>query len=56
MPMLLQIPIFSQTKAKKTFAMNKGTKGNHSGSHKMIWIILKLEEDILMLSIVSKFL
>ena len=31
------------------------TKGNYSRSQKMIWIILELEQDILMLSIVSKF-
>ena len=31
------------------------TKENNSKSHKMIWIILELEQDILMLSIVSKF-
>ena len=43
----VKLRIFSQTKAKKTF--------NHSGGHKMIWIILKIEQDILMLSVVFKF-
>ena len=31
------------------------TKDNNSWSHEMIWIILELERDIFMLSILSKF-
>ena len=30
-------------------------KGNNSWSHRIIWIILELNQDILVLSIVSKF-
>ena len=47
MPPLLQNLHFLTNKSKKDILMIKGQ------SHEMIWIILKLEQDILMLSIMS---
>ena len=51
-PAVAKFSYSQKTKAKKTFLC---TKGNRPGSYEMIWMILKFEQDILMLSIVSKF-
>ena len=47
-PAVAKFSYSQKTKAKKTFLCTKG-------SYEIIWMILKLEQDILMLSIVSKF-
>ena len=52
MPPLLQNSHILKKQKQKTFLC---TKGNRPGSYEMIWMILKFEQDILMLSIVSKF-